>query len=80
MSQTADKRQRFELLLKQAELPQDLIHTYFQDGYIEQVIVGSSNNGRFASAKRPWFLYRLIGRSANRLPGRLSILRRLRLY
>ncbi|MDF2836905.1 MAG: polC, partial [Paenibacillus sp.] len=40
---TNDKRQRFELLLQQAELPQELIHTYFQDGHIEQVIVSKSN-------------------------------------
>lgn len=43
MSQTADKRQRFELLLKQTELPQELIQNYFQDGYIDQVIVSNSN-------------------------------------
>ncbi|WP_028610998.1 PolC-type DNA polymerase III [Paenibacillus harenae] len=43
MSQTADKRQRFELLLQHAELPQDLILQYFQDGYIDQVIVSNSN-------------------------------------
>ncbi|MCA0754073.1 PolC-type DNA polymerase III [Paenibacillus sp. N4] len=43
MSQIADKRQRFELLLKQAELPQELINSYFQDGYIDQVTVSSSN-------------------------------------
>ncbi|MBD2870699.1 PolC-type DNA polymerase III [Paenibacillus arenilitoris] len=43
MSQTADKRQRFELLLQQSGLPQDLIHQYYQDGYIDQVIVSSSN-------------------------------------
>ncbi|RCW50158.1 PolC-type DNA polymerase III [Paenibacillus prosopidis] len=43
MSQTADKRQRFELLLKQTELPHELIQNYFQDGYIDQVIVSNSN-------------------------------------
>ncbi|WP_424765754.1 PolC-type DNA polymerase III [Paenibacillus sp. sgz302251] len=43
MTQTADKRQRFELLLQQAELPQELINQYFQDGYIDQVIVSKSN-------------------------------------
>lgn len=43
MSQTADKRQRFELLLKQTELPNELIQNYFQDGYIDQVIVSNSN-------------------------------------
>ncbi|MHA6484360.1 PolC-type DNA polymerase III [Paenibacillus sp. strain BS8-2] len=40
---TNDKRQRFELLLQQAGLPQELIHTYFQDGHIEQVIVSETN-------------------------------------
>lgn len=43
MSQTADKRQRFELLLKQTEMPHELIQNYFQDGYIDQVIVSNSN-------------------------------------
>lgn len=38
-----DKRQTFELLLKQAELPRDLVEAYFQDGYIEQVMVRKSN-------------------------------------
>ncbi|MFF2482611.1 PolC-type DNA polymerase III [Paenibacillus sp. NPDC058071] len=43
MSQTGDKRQRFELLLQQSELPHELIHPYYQDGYIDQVIVGQRN-------------------------------------
>lgn len=43
MSQTTEKRQRFEMLLQQAGLPQELIQTYFQDGYIDQVIVSNSN-------------------------------------
>ncbi|MCR2805051.1 PolC-type DNA polymerase III [Paenibacillus soyae] len=43
MSQTGDKRQRFELLLQQAGLPHELIQSYFQDGYIDQVIVSSTN-------------------------------------
>ncbi len=43
MTQTADKRQRFELLLKQSELPQEMINQFFQDGYIDQVLVSSSN-------------------------------------
>ncbi|RJE86790.1 PolC-type DNA polymerase III [Paenibacillus sp. 1011MAR3C5] len=43
MSLTGNKRQRFELLLQQAGLPQELIHTFFQDGYIDQVVVSNSN-------------------------------------
>lgn len=43
MNQTGDKRQRFELLLKQAELPQGLLDEHFGDGYIEKVIVSRSN-------------------------------------
>ncbi|AJY76604.1 PolC-type DNA polymerase III [Paenibacillus beijingensis] len=38
-----DKRHRFELLMKQAELPFDMIDTHFSDGYIEKVIVSPSN-------------------------------------
>ena len=40
---SADKRQRFELLMKQAELPTELIGTHFQDGHIEKVQVSPSN-------------------------------------
>ncbi|MFC4775355.1 PolC-type DNA polymerase III [Paenibacillus sp. GCM10023252] len=43
MSSTGDQRHRFELLMQQAELPQELIQAYYADGYIEQVIVSSSN-------------------------------------
>lgn len=43
MSQTGDKRHRFELLMKQAELPNDLIDAYFADGYIDKVIVSQTN-------------------------------------
>lgn len=43
MSQTGNKRQRFELLLQHVSLPQELIQSYFQDGYIDQVIVSNSN-------------------------------------
>jgi DNA polymerase III, alpha chain, Gram-positive type len=43
MSLTGDKRQRFELLMQQAALPRELIDSYFQDGYIDQVVVGASN-------------------------------------
>lgn len=37
------KRQRFELLMKQAELAPDLIGAHFQDGHIEKVLVSPSN-------------------------------------
>ncbi|MCM3745971.1 PolC-type DNA polymerase III [Paenibacillus pasadenensis] len=37
------KRQRFELLMKQAELPPELIGTHFTDGHIEKVLVSPSN-------------------------------------
>lgn len=40
---SADKRQRFELLTKQAELPPELIGTHFQDAIIEKVLVSESN-------------------------------------
>ncbi|MBP3965218.1 PolC-type DNA polymerase III [Paenibacillus lignilyticus] len=43
MNQTGGKRQRFELLLKQADLPQQMVDEYFADGYIEKVIVSRSN-------------------------------------
>ncbi|MBM7564651.1 PolC-type DNA polymerase III [Paenibacillus sacheonensis] len=43
MNQTGDKRQRFELLMKQADLPQQLTDEHFGDGYIDKVIVSRSN-------------------------------------
>ncbi|SEN33567.1 PolC-type DNA polymerase III [Paenibacillus sp. OV219] len=43
MSQTGEKRQRFELLLKQAELPQQMTDEHFGDAYIDKVIVSRSN-------------------------------------
>ncbi|MBD8497101.1 PolC-type DNA polymerase III [Paenibacillus arenosi] len=38
-----DRRQRFELLMKQAELPPELIQTFFQDGHIDRVETSRSN-------------------------------------
>ncbi|GGD68026.1 PolC-type DNA polymerase III [Paenibacillus nasutitermitis] len=43
MSQTGEKRHRFELMMKQAELPQQLTDEHFGDGYIDKVIVSRSN-------------------------------------
>ncbi len=37
------KRESFELLLQQAGLPLELVQSYFQDGEMDQVIVGKSN-------------------------------------
>lgn len=38
-----DKRQRFELLLKQIELPREFIQQFFHDGWIERVETSRSN-------------------------------------
>ncbi|MBS5909859.1 PolC-type DNA polymerase III [Paenibacillus macerans] len=43
MTETQDKRNRLELLMKQAELPASLIDPYFLEGYIERVEVSRSN-------------------------------------
>lgn len=43
MNETGEKRHRFELLMKQAELPQQLTDEHFADGYIDKVIVSRSN-------------------------------------
>jgi len=43
MSLHGKKRQMFELLLQRAELPQELIQSFFQDGYIDAVITSNSN-------------------------------------
>ncbi|RTE01814.1 PolC-type DNA polymerase III N-terminal domain-containing protein, partial [Paenibacillus whitsoniae] len=49
MSNLADKRNRFELLMQQAEIPGDMVRTYFMDGYIDQVEISRKN--------RDWTFY-----------------------
>ncbi|MEC0240492.1 PolC-type DNA polymerase III [Paenibacillus dokdonensis] len=43
MDKSDEKRKRFELLMKQGEIPPGLIDPYFLDGYIEQVETSRSN-------------------------------------
>ncbi|WP_339321302.1 PolC-type DNA polymerase III [Paenibacillus sp. FSL W8-0194] len=43
MDKTGEKRKRFELLMKQGEIPPGLVDPYFLDGYIEQVETSRSN-------------------------------------
>lgn len=43
MTAVGEKRQRLELLMQQAEMPDGLIDPYFSDGWIEQVEVSRSN-------------------------------------
>ncbi|AZK47756.1 PolC-type DNA polymerase III [Paenibacillus lentus] len=43
MTAVGEKRQRLELLMQQAEMPDGLINPYFLDGWIEQVEVSRSN-------------------------------------
>lgn len=43
MSNLAEKRSRFELLMKQAELPYDMIDQFFSDGYIDKVECSRTN-------------------------------------
>lgn len=49
MANLADKRNRFELLMQQAEVPADVADAFFRDGYIEQVETSRSN--------REWTFY-----------------------
>ncbi|HZG58332.1 MAG TPA: PolC-type DNA polymerase III [Paenibacillus sp.] len=39
----ADKRNRFELLMQQANIPTDVIDSFFQDGYIDRVETSRTN-------------------------------------
>lgn len=39
MGTAEEKRKRFELLMKQGEVPANLVEPYFMDGYIEQVAI-----------------------------------------
>ncbi|MFD2116790.1 PolC-type DNA polymerase III [Paenibacillus yanchengensis] len=68
MSLSQEKRHRFELLLQQIGLPQDLIQSYFQDGYIDQVIVSKNNREwTFCISKTsilPFTTYRLFTEAA----------------
>jgi DNA polymerase-3 subunit alpha (Gram-positive type) len=43
MGSIADKRNRFELLMQQAEIPSDIVHSFFSDGYIDQVVCSRTN-------------------------------------
>jgi DNA polymerase III subunit alpha, Gram-positive type len=43
MNQLGEKRSRFELLLQQAEIPLNVVDTYFLDGYIDQVVCSRTN-------------------------------------
>ncbi|KRF31889.1 PolC-type DNA polymerase III [Paenibacillus sp. Soil787] len=49
MSNLADKRNRFELLMQQAEIPADIVRSFFAEGYIEQVEISRKN--------RDWTFY-----------------------
>lgn len=49
MGVQSDKRSRFELLLEQAEIPQEMMREFFTDGYIDRVEVSRSN--------RAWTFY-----------------------
>ncbi|GGF80055.1 DNA polymerase III PolC-type [Paenibacillus albidus] len=43
MEQTMERRKRFELLMKQGEIPPAIIDPYFLDGYIERVEISRGN-------------------------------------
>jgi DNA polymerase-3 subunit alpha (Gram-positive type) len=43
MSNLADKRNRFELLMQQAEIPSEIVHSYFAEGYIDKVECSRTN-------------------------------------
>lgn len=43
MSNLAEKRSRFEMLLQQASVPADMAQAFFADAYIEQVVVSRKN-------------------------------------
>jgi DNA polymerase-3 subunit alpha (Gram-positive type) len=49
MSNLAEKRNRFELLMQQAELPLQMIDSFFSDGYIDRVECSRTN--------REWTFY-----------------------
>ncbi|MFD2613043.1 PolC-type DNA polymerase III [Paenibacillus gansuensis] len=49
MSQLTEKRNRFELLMKQSEIPMEMIETYFSEGYIDKVEISKTN--------REWTFY-----------------------
>jgi DNA polymerase-3 subunit alpha (Gram-positive type) len=49
MSNLAEKRNRFEMLMNQAQIPTDMIDSFFAEGYIDRVEVGKAN--------REWTFY-----------------------
>ncbi|WP_193556110.1 PolC-type DNA polymerase III [Paenibacillus ginsengarvi] len=49
MNKKSDKRDRFEFIMQQVGIPQDVRETFFLDGYIELVVCSSKN--------RTWTIY-----------------------
>ncbi|MCR8630773.1 PolC-type DNA polymerase III [Paenibacillus radicis (ex Xue et al. 2023)] len=49
MSNTALKRERFEMLMAQARVPDEVVNSFFQDGYIDKVETSRTN--------REWTFY-----------------------
>src|SRR5258708_4777198 len=43
LSSLTDKRNRFELLMQQAQIPSDIVQPYFAEGYIDQVVCSRTN-------------------------------------
>src|SRR4051812_20246428 len=44
MGSLADKRNRFELLMQQAQIPSDIVQSFFAEGYIDQVECSRKNS------------------------------------
>lgn len=76
MSSTGDKRRRFELLLKQANVAEDVILTYFSDGYIDHVAVNAANREwTFCIRKTsllPYKVYRMFCESVRSKLGHIA--------
>ncbi|SEB47469.1 PolC-type DNA polymerase III [Paenibacillus sp. GP183] len=43
MGSLAEKRNRFELLMQQAQIPSDIVQPYFAEGYLDQVVCSRTN-------------------------------------
>ncbi|MWC26528.1 PolC-type DNA polymerase III [Paenibacillus sp. MMS18-CY102] len=66
---TNHKRERFELLMNQAQIPADLMRSNFQDGQIERVVVSESNREwtihLHKTAIVPWASFSLFCRAVS---------------
>ncbi|MGR6019016.1 PolC-type DNA polymerase III N-terminal domain-containing protein [Bacillus paranthracis] len=61
MSLTNEQKERFQILLQQLQIPDDLINQYLQGGGIERLVIDKANKSwHFNFTSATYFAYRII--------------------